>query len=50
MTDKEKLSLINNIIADAWEYRLKSGDNTAFYEGVISSVYSVLVFGEEGEG
>lgn len=49
MTDKEKFKLIDKIIGDAWEFQTRNDDNSGFYEGVISAIYSVVLFGEEGD-
>lgn len=49
MSDKEKLALIDKIVADALEWCISPrGAKDGFVEGTLYAVSSVIVFGEEG--
>lgn len=46
MSDKEKLSLVDKIIGDAWEWNIM-GSRENFFEGVLCAVESVVLFAKE---
>ena len=48
MTDAQKLRVIDSIVAQASEYDPKSENKGAFFEGLITAIFAVLVI-EEGE-
>lgn len=51
MTDKEKLKLINVIIADAEEYNGYTGEaKAAFYEAALNAVSVITAFEVEKHG
>ena len=44
MTDKQKVQLINTIITQAYEWQPKNAEQIgAFFEGVMSSIFAVLI-------
>lgn len=48
MTDAQKLQVIDSIVAQAIEYDPKSENKGAFFEGLLTAIFAVLVI-EEGE-
>ena len=46
MSDKEKLSLVDKIIGDAWEWHIM-GSRENFFEGVLCAIESVVLFNKE---
>lgn len=48
MTDAQKLRVIDSIVAQAIEYDPKLENKGAFFEGIITAIFAVLVT-EEGE-
>lgn len=42
MTDAEKLKLIDNIIADAYEYTMADERKEGYFEGVLIGICAVL--------
>ena len=50
MTDKQKLQIIDSIIAQAFEHNPKATENKgAFFEGLIYAIFAVLVMEEGAE-
>lgn len=50
MTDKQKLQAIDSIVAQAYEWEPKSTENRgAYFEGVLSSIFAILIMEEGAE-